>query len=253
MKKTQVKRQSVTALLEEVMQMKSEEELRELENYTKEVRDVNTLALGWAEDYTDAVNLEDELSDIVATFITNDKHQVLLGGTPITFKHEGRTYKPMLSGVEIKGKLKRKLTAYLTMHIEPKAITVGLTPALKYIIQYSNYALEVYVFENGNSFYKAYLSSKKDQKKRTMHYSKTYVIEPEAVIDGSMFPEMEFSAVEEALELMEQLTTLSKKSIGAAKAIQDRSDYHLENSIEYLSEIQSLEDRVTELEAELEK
>ena len=221
-KKTAIKRKDVTNALEEAMSLKSDQDLRTLQEYTDKITDLNKLSLGWSEEYTDVVNLEDELANVKANFIRDERNKVLLGGTAITFKLIGRTYKPMLNGIEIKGMLKHKLVRFLVEGTEPKVTSIKSTPVLKYLVQYSTYALEVYIFENGGSFFKVYLSSKSMKKKCTIKYPKKYSIECEEKIDGNMFPQMELDAIDEALNLLEELTALSKKSEAVARVLASR-------------------------------
>ena len=241
-----IHRRDFDTSIAERLDYKTRQETAILEDYAKEVYDLNKLALGWSEDYTEVINMEDELSSIKADFIAAPGFKTTLGGTPITFTKAGKIYKPELSGVEIKGRLKHKLVMHLTKGVDPKIVSLNGTPAVKYVIQYSTYALEVYVFKNGNSFFKAYFSAKKDRPKQTNHYQKRLVVEVEDSIDGSMFPDMELQAVEDALLLVDELEALAKKSPAVAKILMDR------DIATYAEQIGELESRVAELEDEIE-
>jgi hypothetical protein len=235
--KNGIKRDSLATNLAELMELQTREEKNILEDYAEKIADLNKLALGWSEDYTDVVNLEDELANIKADFVTNTKHQILLGGTPIDFKPSGKTYRPYLGGVEVKGMLKRKLVMYITHGIQPQVVDISGTPAVKYLIQYSTYALEIYVFKNGNSFFKAYASSRAMRRKNTINRPHTYSYEEADIVDGAMFPDMELDMLERALDLYEELENLAFKSRAVAKALAARGD--------------DKEYRIQQLEAEL--
>ncbi len=219
------------------------EETRILEDYAKQIDDLSKLSLGWSEDYTDIISLENELANIKATFVNIKGYKTLLGGTPITFVKSGRIYKPTLNGVDITGLLKHKLVAHLTKAHEPKIVSINGTSAVKYLVQYSTYALEIYIFKNGNSFFKAFLSAKKDIKKKTIKYAKTYSHEPEDKINGNAFPEIELDMLERALDLVDELENLCYKSDTIARAISKRTDTNI-------YKIKELESRILELEEE---
>ena len=209
-------------IIERTLELKTEEEIRTLEEYASNIDDINKLALGWSEDYTEVVNLEDELANAKGTFIHIEGHKVLLGGQPITFIKTGKTYTATLNGVHIKGNLKRKLVATLTHGTEPKITHIGTEAVAKYLVQYLTYALEIYVFKNGNSFFKVYMSSKAMRRKNTIQKPKTYSYEEEDKLDGNMFPEIELDMLERALELEEELTNLMFKSEAVTRAITAR-------------------------------
>jgi hypothetical protein len=237
---TQAYREEIATTLQQTLELKTREELQVLEDYASKIEDLNKLALGWSEDYTDTINLEDELSRIPATFVDTDDHKTTLGGVPIDFKQSGKTYKPYLQGVEIKGALKHKLVLHLTHGIEPKVITIGGTPAVKYLRQYSTYALEIYVFDNGNSFFKAYASAKAMQRKNTLKRQKTYSYEEADKINGNAFPEIEFDTLERALELLEELENLAFKSDAVARALRDRKEEQYQKIKELEMELKEL-------------
>ncbi len=238
MKNTEIHRSDFDTSIAERLEYKSKEELEILEEYTKELDDLNKLALGWSEDYTDIINMEDELANIKATFINTSDYKTLLAGTPITFVKYGKTYRPELNGIEIKGSLKHKLVAHLIKGTPPKIVNINGTPVVKYTIQYANYGLEVYVFKNGNSFFKVFLSAKKNRSKNTIKRPKTYSYEEEDKTDGSIFPEIELDMLEKALELIDELDNLCFKSDTVAKVIAARTDSNIY--------------RIKELEAEIE-
>jgi hypothetical protein len=240
----QAKREDLTTNLQAAMELRTEEEKRVLEEYASKIADLNKLALGWSEDYTDVINLEDELAHIKADFIDTKDFKTLLGGTPIEFKQVGKTYRPYLGGIEIKGPLKRKLVMHLTHGIEPKVTVIGGTPAVKYLRQYSTYALEIYVFENGNSFFKAYASAKAMQRKNVVRRAKVYSYEEADKINAGAFPEIELDALERALELLEELDNLAFKSDAVARALKDRTD-------DQSYQIKELELEVEELKKQL--
>ena len=225
MKKTPIERTDFNTSLEERLSETSTEEMRILEDYTDQLDDLNKLSLGWSEDYTDVVNLEDELANIKANFVNIEGYNTLLGGTPVKFVKEGKTYKPQLGGIEIKGMLKRKLVAHLTHAVTPKVVDINGTPAVKYTVQYSTYALEIYVFKNGNSFFKAFMSAKQDKKKQTIKYGNTYNQGGDVEVDGNMFPEVELAMVDNAQELLEELQALVAKSASVKAMLKARQIY----------------------------
>jgi len=243
MNKTEIYRSDFDTSIMSRMDEVTLEETRILEDYAEQIGDLSKLALGWSEDYTDVVNMEDELANIKATFVDIEGYKTLLGGTPITFTKVGKTYKPMLSGIEIKGGLKHKLVAHLTKAIEPKIVNISGTPAVKYTIQYGTYGLEIYVFKNGNSFFKAFMSAKQDRKKKTIIRPKTYSHEEADKINGGAFPEIELDMLERALDLVDELENLCYKSDTIARAVSKRTDTNI-------YKIKELEARIIELEEE---
>jgi len=243
MNKMQIEREDFKTLLESRLDYRTKQEIIILEDYAKNIADLSKLALGWSEDYTDVIDLENELSEIKAEFIEIDGFKTLLGGTPVTFKKVGKVYKPMIGTVELTGSIKRKLVAHLTKAKEPKIIEISGTPAVKYTIQYTNYGLEIYVFKNGNSFFKAFMSAKQDRKKRTINRPNTYSMETSDKLDASMFPEAELSMLERALDIVDELEMLSYKSDSVARAVAERTDLQIDK-------INELEARILELEAE---
>ena len=225
MKKTQILREDFDTSLAEHLSENSRAELEILEDYSEKIADLNKLALGWAEEYTDVINMEDELANVKANFINTDDFKVTLGGTPITFVKSGKTYKAQLGGIDIRGALKHKLVAHLTHGVEPVIVDISGTPAVKYLIQYGTYALEIYVFKNGNSFFKKYLSAKQNKRKNSIHRAKTYSYEEEDKINGGAFPQIELDTLERALELVEELENLSFKSEAVRKMLDQRTNY----------------------------
>ncbi len=246
MNKREIHRSDFDTSIAERIDYKTREELEILENYTNELSDLNQLALGWSEDYTDIINLEDELANIKATFVNIPGYKTLLGGTPISFTRYGKTYRPELNGIEIKGSLKHKLVAHLTKGTQPKVVDISGTPAVKYIIQYANYGLEIYVFKNGNSFFKVFLSAQKNKTKNTIKRPKTFSHELEDKLDGNIFPEIEMDMIEKALDLIDELENLSYKSNTVVRVIDTRSNLHIAKEVEYKARIQALEDELAE-------
>ena len=113
------------------------------------------------EDLTDTINLEDELANLPISLMTKGNNEIKLAGQKVVFKKSGKTLKPFLGDIEIKGRLKQKVIYAVIDFTKMKPVRLNGKPFLKYNFQYGIASIDFYTdnLKTLSGFFKQRLTS----------------------------------------------------------------------------------------------
>ena len=239
----QILKESFETTMQQIVDRLNAEKHIELEEASDRTAWDNSMAMIHQEELNNTVNIEDELSNSKATLILTSNFKIKIANQPIEFKKIGKTLRPFLLDIELKGTLKRTFIKKVVDFNHYKRVTIYNKPMLKYNFQYGNMSIDFFTdsINNLTGFFKASLTSQLIKRQR-YNYSKTYTREPESKLEGYVFPMIEEQMHERALELIEELDTLTYQSKSVARMLRNRKE----------DTILDLQERVSELEFQLE-
>ncbi len=239
----QILKESFETTMAQIVDRLNAEKHLELEEDSNKTAWDNSMAMIHQEELNDTVNIEDELANSKATLISTPDFKIKISNQPIEFKKIGKTLRPFLLDIELKGSLKRDFIKKVVNFNHYRKVIIYDKPMLKYNFQYGNMSIDFFTdsINKLTGFFKATLTSKVIKRQR-YDYAKTYTREPESKLEGYAFPMIEEQMHERALQLIEELDTLTYQSTAVARMLRSRKE----------DIILDLQERVSELEAKLE-